>query len=71
MFHSAKELNQSRIKNKDLIFMIAQLSTYLKVGIPLADAVNKLTKQFKNPTKNGKIYKKTPKRYIWKLKESF
>lgn len=49
MFHSAKELNQSRIKNKDLIFMIAQLSTYLKVGIPLADAVNKLTKQFKNP----------------------
>lgn len=49
MFHGPKGFGNSRIKNKDLIFMIAQLSTYLKVGIPLADAVSKLTKQFKDP----------------------
>lgn len=49
LFHSAKDINQAKIKTKDLIFMIAQLSTYLKVGIPLADSVKKLTKQFKNP----------------------
>ena len=49
LLHSAKNERQAKIKIKDLIFMTAQLSTYLKVGIPLADAVKKLTKQFKNP----------------------
>ena len=49
LLHGSKEMTNRKIKTKDLIFMIAQLSTYLKVGIPLADAVNKLTKQFKNP----------------------
>ena len=49
LLHGSKTLSQSRIKTKDLIFMIAQLSTYLKVGIPLADAIRKMIKQFKNP----------------------
>jgi len=56
LMHGSKELNQSKIKTKDLIFMIAQLSTYLKVGIPLVDAIKKMTKQFKNP-KHQKILK--------------
>ena len=47
--HSSSMQGGRRIKIKDLIFMTAQLSTYLKVGIPLADAVKKLTKQFKDP----------------------
>ena len=49
LLHGANTERQAKIKIKDLIFMTAQLSTYLKVGIPLADAVKKLTKQFKNP----------------------
>lgn len=41
-----------KIKIKDLIFMLAQLSTYLKAGIPLADSIKILVKQF-----NKKSYK--------------
>ena len=37
-----------KFKTHDLIFFLAQVSTYLKVGIPLADAIRILTKQFKN-----------------------
>lgn len=37
----------TRIKNKDLIFLLAQLSTYLKSGIPLVDSLNILIRQVK------------------------
>lgn len=37
--------NGTRIKNKDLIFLLTQLSTYLKSGIPLVDSLNILIKQ--------------------------
>lgn len=37
-----------KIKTKDLNFLLTQLSTYLKSGIPLADSVKILVKQFKN-----------------------
>lgn len=37
----------TRIKNKDLIFLLAQLSTYLKSGIPLVDCLNILIRQVK------------------------
>lgn len=36
-----------KIKTKDLIFMLAQLSTYLKAGISLEESIKILTKQFK------------------------
>ena len=35
----------TRIKNKDLIFLLTQLSTYLKSGIPLVDSLNILIRQ--------------------------
>ena len=35
------------MKNNDLIFFLAQLSTYIKAGIPLAESLNILSKQFK------------------------
>ena len=38
----------SKIKTKDLNFLLTQLSTYLKAGIPLADSVKILVKQIKN-----------------------
>ena len=44
--------NNTRIKNKDLIFLLTQLSTYIKSGITLVDALNILIKQVK-----GKAYK--------------
>ena len=33
--------------NKDLIFWLAQLSTYIKAGIPLTDGVRVLAQQDK------------------------
>ena len=36
-----------KIKTKDLIFMLTQLSTYIKAGIPLVEALNILIKQTK------------------------
>ena len=43
--HGNKGKSNSRIKPKDLIFLLAQLSTYLKSGIPLVDALNILIRQ--------------------------
>ena len=39
-----------KVKTKDIIFFLTQLSTYIKAGIPLVDALKILTKQFKNKT---------------------
>lgn len=38
-------LTKARFKNKDLIFLLAQLSTYLKSGIPLVESLNILIRQ--------------------------
>lgn len=48
-------LFKTKIKTKDLVFWLTQLSTYIKAGIPLTDAVRVLTKQNKNKNYN-KIY---------------
>ncbi len=37
-----------KIKVKDLIFFTTQLSTYIKAGIPLVDALKILSRQYKN-----------------------
>ena len=46
-----------RIKSGDLSFMLTQLSTYLKAGIPLIDSVRILAKQSTNASKR-KVYEK-------------
>lgn len=46
--HGNSSLFTTKIKNKDLVFWLTQLSTYIKAGIPLTDAVRVLTKQNKN-----------------------
>ncbi len=46
-FHGNDSVNTMKIKNKDLIFFLTQLSTYLKAGIPLVDSLKILTRQFK------------------------
>ncbi len=40
-------VKSTRVKNKDLIFLLTQLSTYLKSGIPLVEALNILIRQVK------------------------
>lgn len=51
-----------KFKTKDLIFFLAQLSTYLKAGISLADACKILVKQFQNPK-----YKKILRTIVYDL----
>lgn len=48
MYGSGSAVNKTKIKTKDLIFFTAQLSTYIKAGIPLVEALRILTRQFKN-----------------------
>lgn len=52
LFYGPSEFNNFRFKNKDLIFWLTQLSTYLKAGITLTDSMRILGKQMsKNPRK--------------------
>jgi len=53
LLHSSIGSNSTKIKNKDLIFLLTQLSTYIKSGIPLVDALNILIRQMQK-----KAYKK-------------
>ena len=46
LLHSARMTSGDKFKTKDLIFLLAQLSTYLKAGIALSDACEILVKQF-------------------------
>ena len=45
LLHGGVGGNSKKIKNKDLIFLLTQLSTYIKSGIPLVDALNILIRQ--------------------------
>lgn len=56
LFHGKSTVNNVRIKTKDLIFFITQLSTYLKAGITLVESLKILSRQFKNK-KYQKIFK--------------
>lgn len=47
LFHGNYSSNRVKIKTKDLIFFLAQLSTYIKAGIPLVDSLKILSRQYK------------------------
>ena len=47
IMHANANTNKFRFKNKDLIFFLTQLSTYLKAGIPLVEALRIISRQFK------------------------
>ena len=47
-FHKNTNVNNTKFKNRDLIFFLTQLSTYIKAGIPLVEALRILEKQYKN-----------------------
>ncbi len=46
--HGESLFHKTRMKNKDLIFWLAQLSTYIKSGVTLTDSVKILALQNKN-----------------------
>ena len=46
----------NKLKVEDLSFMLTQLSTYIKAGIPLVDSVRILAKQAKKPTIKKSYY---------------
>lgn len=62
ILHYGEMTSNVRFKLKDLIFFVTQLSTYLKAGIPLVDAIKILEKQYKN-----KGYKKVFRSMIYSL----
>ena len=43
--HGSKTKGSTKVKAKDLIFLLSQLSTYIKSGIPLVDSLNILIRQ--------------------------
>ena len=46
--HGKSSVNRTKIKTKDLIFFLTQLSTYVKAGIPLVESLRILSRQYKN-----------------------
>lgn len=48
LFHKDTASGNVKIKTKDLVFFLTQLSTYIKAGIPLAESLEILSRQFKN-----------------------
>ena len=53
LFHGKSNINHTKVKNRDLVFFLTQLSTYLKAGIPLVESLKILARQFQD-----KSYKK-------------
>lgn len=47
LMHGNAGGNRVKFKNKDLIFLLTQLSTYLKAGITLVEALRILSRQYK------------------------
>lgn len=47
IMHAGTNTSKTKFKNKDLIFFLTQLSTYLKAGIPLVEALRIISRQYK------------------------
>ena len=62
LLYSSKSTNKTKIKTKDLIFFVTQLSTYLKSGITLIESLKILSRQYKK-----KSYKNIFKMIIYDL----
>ena len=56
VMHAGTNTSKTKFKNKDLIFFLTQLSTYLKAGIPLVEALRIISRQYKKK-KYANIFK--------------
>ncbi len=60
--HGSVSVNKTKLRNKDLIFLLTQLSTYVKSGIPLVEALRILSRQYKK-----KSYQKIFRSVVYEL----
>lgn len=56
MMYGPSGVSSGKFKNKDLIFWLTQLSTYIKSGIPLTDAMRILGKQMSKDKSKKKVF---------------
>ena len=56
LLYGPTSFNSAKFKNKDLIFWLTQLSTYIKSGIPLTDSMRILGKQMSKDTSKKKVF---------------
>ena len=56
LFYGPSEFNNYRFRNKDLIFWLTQLSTYLKAGITLTDSMRILGKQISKSPRKKRVF---------------
>lgn len=56
IYGTGSTAGKTKIKTKDLIFFTTQLSTYVKAGIPLVEALKILSRQIKN-SKYSRIFR--------------
>ena len=54
--YGPKSINSGKMKTKDIIFWLTQLSTYIKSGIPLTDAMRILGKQMHKDKKKKRVF---------------
>lgn len=54
--YNPKIVGNVKLKNKDIIFWLTQLSTYLKSGIPLTEAMRILGKQMSSSPKKKRLF---------------
>ena len=55
--HKSASVSKTKVKNKDLIFFLTQLSTYIKAGIPLVEALKILTRQYSKNRGYQKLFR--------------
>ena len=55
--HKSASVSSARMKNKDLIFFLTQLSTYIKAGIPLVEALKILARQYSKNRSYQKLFR--------------
>lgn len=55
--HKSASVSSTKMKNKDLIFFLTQLSTYIKAGIPLVEALKILARQYSKNKSYQKLFR--------------
>ncbi|MDD4705653.1 MAG: type II secretion system F family protein [Bacilli bacterium] len=56
LLYGPTSFNSAKFKNKDLIFWLTQLSTYIKSGIPLTDSMRILGKQMSKDASKKRVF---------------
>ena len=55
--HKSSSTSSVKMKNKDLIFFLTQLSTYIKAGIPLVESLKILSRQYSKNRLQQKLFR--------------